>query len=310
MAARAEATTRLARATLQAVHFLSDDFGVGLAERLFTSPRRFPRPAREREMLTTGWKISVDVALRSPLWPPASRRIAAWRWGHGPAVLLVHGWEGRGTQLGRFIEPLVQAGFSVVTFDALAHGDSPGRRLYLADMADCIIDVVRTVGPLHAIIAHSFGAPAVLLAQRRGGVRAHRNVMIAPSVLLRDVITRFGRAIALGDRDSLALEQHLMSHSGLPADALQLDQLVGHRDDALLVVHDKSDREVSFANAEQLAAIWPQATLHATAGLGHRRILRDDDVITRAVAFIQDGVAPATSGLVREVDRLLAKAGV
>jgi hypothetical protein len=134
--------------------------------------------------------------------------------------------------------------------------------------------------------------------------------MLAPSVLLRDVITRFGRSIALGDRDSLALEHQLASHSGLAPDALQVDQLVGHRDDALLVVHDRSDREVSFANAEQLAQTWPNATLHATTGLGHRRILRDDDVIARAVAFVQDGVRPATSELVREVDRLLAKVSV
>ncbi len=95
-------------------------------------------------------------------------------------MLLVHGWEGRGSQLGAFVEPLVRAGLSVVAFDAPGHGDSPGRRLYLTDMADAIIDVERAVGPLHAIVAHSFGAAAVLLAHQRGAVDAARSVMIAP----------------------------------------------------------------------------------------------------------------------------------
>src|SRR2546427_4662875 len=33
--------------------------------------------------------------------------VSVWTWGHGPVVLLVHGWGGRGAQLARFVEPLV-----------------------------------------------------------------------------------------------------------------------------------------------------------------------------------------------------------
>src|SRR5688500_15132227 len=44
-------------------------------------------------------------------------------WGTGPAVYLVHGWGGRGSQLGSFVEPLLAGGFRVVMFDAPAHGD-------------------------------------------------------------------------------------------------------------------------------------------------------------------------------------------
>jgi len=31
-------------------------------------------------------------------------------WGKGPTVMLVHGWSGRGAQLGELVEPLVAAG--------------------------------------------------------------------------------------------------------------------------------------------------------------------------------------------------------
>jgi len=41
------------------------------------------------------------------------RRIEMWKWGRGPAVLLAHGWGGRGAQLGAFVDPLVARGFSV-----------------------------------------------------------------------------------------------------------------------------------------------------------------------------------------------------
>ena len=53
-------------------------------------------------------------------------------WGAGPSVLLVHGWEGRGAQLGALVDPLVAAGYRVVALDGPAHGDSPGRLSTLA----------------------------------------------------------------------------------------------------------------------------------------------------------------------------------
>src|SRR5262249_41947748 len=217
----------------------------GLAERLSTRRRRPRRPDREREVRATGWPFAIDVTLRAPRWRGQRRRVAAWRWGHGPTVLLVHGWEGRGSQLGALVEPLLRAGLSVVAFDAPGHGDSPGRRLYLADLADCVADVAHDVGPLHGIIAHSFGAAAVLLAHQRGAVHARRNVMLAPNVLIDDAVARFAREVALDETDRAKLEHQLAEHNGVAIDALGIDQLVGQRDAALLVVHDRDDREVA-----------------------------------------------------------------
>ena len=302
---RSQTAVRLTKAALQAAYVLSEDFGTSVAERLFTSPRRHRRPDRERGVLASGWRFTVDVALRSPTWHGDHRKVTAWRWGHGPTVLLVHGWEGRGSQLGAFVEPLVRAGLSVVAFDAPGHGDSPGHRLYLTDLADCVVDVARAVGPLHAIVAHSFGAAAALLAHQRGAIDARRNVMISPNVLIDDAVARFARAVALDDRDRSHLEGQLASHSGVPVTALTLEALVGERDAALLVVHDRADREVPFVHGERLTETWREATLHATDGLGHRRILREPAVIDEVVSFIRHGVAPPASELVREVDRLL-----
>jgi len=307
---RSQTAARLTKAALQAAYVLSEDLGTSLAERLFTSPRRFARPDRERTALASGWPLSIEVALRSPHRRGDRARVAAWRWGHGPTVLLVHGWEGRGSQLGAFIEPLVRAGLSVVAFDAPGHGDSPGHRLYLTDMADCIAGVAAAVGPLHAIIAHSFGAAATLLAHQRAAVDAVRNVMISPNAVIDDAVARFAQAVALDDRDRGALEHQLASRSGVSVEALKLDRLVGERDAALLVVHDRGDREVPFSHGEQLAATWRGAMLRATDGLGHRRILRDRAVIAEAVAFVVHGVTPPTSELVREIDRLLDSEGL
>lgn len=303
---RSQTAVRLTKAALQAAFVLSDELGTSFAERLFTTPRRHPRPERERGILASGWRFTIDVPLRSPRWRGHHTQIAAWRWGYGPTALLVHGWEGRGSQLGALVEPLVRSGLSVVAFDAPGHGDSPGNRLYLTDLADCVVAAAAATGPVHALIAHSFGAAASLLAFHRGGVAARRNIMISPNVLIDDSVARFARVVALDERDRTTLEYALADHTGLGLEALRLDALVGRRDSALLVVHDREDREVPFHHAERLAATWRDATLLPTTGLGHRKILRDDAVVADIAAFARDGLPAAISPLVHEVDRLLA----
>jgi hypothetical protein len=59
---------------------------------------------------------------------------------------------------------------------------------------------------------------------------------------------------------------------------------------ALLVVHDKEDREVSFGSGLALARAWKDARLVATRGLGHRRVLRANEVVSDALDFIADRV--------------------
>lgn len=302
---RSKQAVRFARAALQTAYLLSEDLGSSFAERLFTTPRRFPRPDRERAVLATARRSTTEVTLRSPRWRSARLPLATWRWGHGPAVLLVHGWEGRGSQLGALVEPLVRAGMSVVAFDAPAHGDSPGQRMYLTDFADAISGVADTTGPLHGIVAHSFGAAGVLLAGMRDAVRVERNVLIAPNIDAHASVRSFVRMLGLDDADRILLEQRLAEHAGISLDALRPEAMVRGRTEALLVIHDRDDREVRIDEAERLAALWPNAELRVTEGLGHRRILRDPDVIAATVELLGDGIAPPASDLVREVDRQL-----
>lgn len=302
---RSRNAVRLTRAALQTAYVVSEGLGTRFAERLFTTPRRHTRPDRERAILASARGLTVDVTLRAPRWNGSTIRIAAWHWGTGPTVLLVHGWEGRGSQLGSFVEPLVAAGMSVVAFDAPGHGDSPDHHLYLTDLADCVTDVIRATGPVHAIVAHSFGAAAVLLANRRSGVRASRNVMVSPNVLIDDAVRRFAYLVGLDENDRTALEQRLADQTGIGIADLAIENLAAHRDDALLVVHDRADSEVPFEHGRRLAATWPAAELRETGGLGHRRILRDPDVLAAAVAFVREGITPPASDLVREVDRYL-----
>ena len=312
-----QTTLRLARAAMQATFAISDELGASIAERLFTSPRRHARPQRERGVLAAAGSFGLAVELTAPRWRARPHRsLAAWRWGCGPTVLLVHGWEGRATQLGDLVAPLCDAGLGVVAFDAPGHGDSPGDRLYLTDHADAIAAAIRAVGPVHAIVAHSFGAAAWLLARARAGAGRvalpsgwpKRSVAIAPNAIVEDAVARFVAEVGLDAPERRAFERHLAASAGLGADELRLDALVAGPPGELLIVHDRDDREVPFSHAERLASAWPADSV-ATTGLGHRRVVRDADVIRRVVAFANADVAPSPSDLAREFDRLRAARG-
>jgi pimeloyl-ACP methyl ester carboxylesterase len=54
----------------------------------------------------------------------------------------------------------------------------------------------------------------------------------------------------------------------------------------LLVVHDRDDKEVPVRVGQGIAEAWPNAELVLTEGLGHQRILHDEDATNFAVRFI------------------------
>src|SRR5262245_2588356 len=87
------------RAGLAAADALSPELAAAGAARLFLSTRRHPVPEREQAWLRDAERVDL-AGDPGPL--------AAWVWGSEglPTVALIHGWEGRGSQLGAFAAPL------------------------------------------------------------------------------------------------------------------------------------------------------------------------------------------------------------
>lgn len=246
------------------------------ALRLFMSPRR-PSPRDwEAELLRQGTPRTF------------SNGLVAQAYGAGPVVLLVHGWEGRGMNLGRFIAPLVAAGYTAIALDGPAHGASPGEMTNPLDFALAVLAVGREIGPLAGVIAHSMGSASTALALQRGLV-AERVVLISGPSSLAGVMQRFAQMMRLPEPVAERYYQLVGEHVGVPAEALNIAQVSGDLTAPALVIHDRDDAEIPFADAQAIAAQWPAAQLYVTEGLGHRRILLDPAVIAMAVGFMRGG---------------------
>lgn len=202
-----------------------------------------------------------------------------------PTVLLVHGWGGRRTQLSSFVQPLRAAGFAVVAFDAPGHGDSAGSSLSLPIFARAIRHVARTLPPLAAIVAHSFGGPASAMAIRDGLVVPRFVTLGAPadpSQWFEGFCRQLGVSAALRPRVQAAIERQV----GIGMGELAVEVIGPGMRTTALVVHDEEDAEVAFADSQRLVAATKGATALVTQGLGHRKILRDARVIEAVVQFV------------------------
>jgi pimeloyl-ACP methyl ester carboxylesterase len=251
---------------------VSPSLGERTAARLFLTPERRARPESENALLARARAFRVHG-------------LAAWRWGSGPPVLLVHGWEGRGAQLGAFVAPLVEHGFSVVAFDAPAHGASPGLRANVHDFADAVAAVSDRVGSPHAIIAHSFGAIGTLLAVR-GGVTPERLVLVAPSSPL-ERLTAFQNVLDVPDDVLHGMRRRVERRVGASFEDVEGPNLVKSLTIPGLVVHDAQDREAPWRISDEVVRAWPGSSLLTTQGLGHRRILKDAAVVERVASFVE-----------------------
>jgi pimeloyl-ACP methyl ester carboxylesterase len=251
-----------------------------VAPLFFKAPVRRPRSAAEWEVLLDGHHFAVGRG---------RDRMAVWRWGEGPTVLLAHGWGGCAGQMTPLVEPLVAAGFSVVAHDAPGHGESPGWLASIPAFAGAIARVAEATGPLHGVVAHSMGGAAFSLAAARG-LSARRAVYVGPPSDAAEWFRGFIRWIALPAAAEGALRTRAEAIAGERIDRLNATWLGPRLRIPLLVIHDRQDREVPLADGEQVALKAAAGRLVATDGLGHRRILRDAGVAAQAVAFLAEGL--------------------
>ncbi len=253
-----------------------------LAERLFQRARRFRRPEWERAILASGTRFHY--------LGPDDVVMPATSWGEGPVVALMHGWEGRGSQLGAFVAPLVAAGFKVVAIDAPGHGDAPDGLANPMVFAETLRRLEHWMGGLHAVIAHSFGALGTAYAFYEG-LTAARVVLVAPATSPRVATETMAQMLSLPPDIVGDLQRRLEKRVKLQLDDIENGRLFSHIACPVLVVHDVDDEEVSTDDAEAIAAT-TDARVRWTRGLGHRRILRDPGVLARVTSFIEEAPRP------------------
>ncbi|MEU1466835.1 alpha/beta hydrolase [Streptomyces sp. NPDC005761] len=217
-----------------------------------------------------------------------------YRWGDGERpVLLVHGWQSRGSRLADFVPGLLDRGYSVITFDAPGHGDATGRSTTILEYRDIITGLQDRYGEFEAVVAHSLGALGSFFALQ-DGVRAKRIVTISGVCDYDYLIEEFSSALKLRPRLKAQLHQRVAKNlfPGMPAELTPFSaaNTVADMEPPLLIIHDEGDTRIKVDQGRRLAAAsGGRARLIITTGLGHRRILGDAEVVRSVLDFVEHG---------------------
>jgi pimeloyl-ACP methyl ester carboxylesterase len=204
--------------------------------------------------------------------------VMTWRVGEGPAALLVHGWEDDNALWGPLLEELWAVGRSAVVLDLPGHGFSEAEMAGPEGAAEAVLAVAEQVGPVDAVVGHSFGCAVSILAMRRG-LRARSAVMIAAAIP-----GRRGWLERLRDRG--VPDEVLERAAGMMGPIYDVEADAPAMTAEALFVHSLDDDATPVENAETLAALWPGARLSLTDGLGHRLIAQDAGVLQQVVEFV------------------------
>ena len=266
-------------AVIRGVDRLSPHLGARVAARLFLTPRRARVPERERVWLARA---------RSETFTAGRFELAGHRWSDsGEPVLLIHGWEGRGSQLGGLALALAEQGLQPITVDLPAHGASRGAQTNLLEMSQAIAAMVSNLGGVRGIVAHSFGAAGTTVALREP-LPVERLVYLAPAEDFEHYPRVFSHWLGLphhlGDRMRRSVEGRL----GITMAELRGRLLAPRMTAPLLVVHDEDDVDVPWQDGKAYSEAWPDSVLQTTRGLGHRRILREPEVLASVARFLKD----------------------
>ncbi|MFF2185947.1 alpha/beta hydrolase [Streptomyces sp. NPDC058155] len=280
------------RTALNAASYVSPGLAGKAAFRLFRKPRG-------RSRLRPDERPVMDRAEVGEIAVGGGTAIS-YRWGTGERpVLLVHGWESRGSRFATLVTELLDLGLSPIAFDAPGHGEATGETMTIVDLRDIITALDAEHGPFETVVAHSLGVTATFVAAQERGVRAERIVAISGVPDFAYLVDRFCAGLGLRarlnrelrgriERELFPGETDIWSRFSVP----RTGTAVGAS--SFLVVHDEDDDMVDPAASRALSAslsatLGDRARLVVTRGLGHRRIIGDRQVAASVRDFVVSG---------------------
>ena len=242
-----------------------------ITKRVFFSPSTYQATPAEKHYLNSAERFGISVH---------DQMVRCWKWGSGPAILLAHGWNGRGIQLHQFIEPLLQRGYSVIAYDAPGHGESHGKTSSYFEFTDTIRTLLTSSNghEIRGVIAHSLGAAAVVNSMAKED-HALKPVLIAPALKPTEVLYSFFDAFGLPKPMYQNLIEEYEKSFGYTMRRDNPSDLLSGIKSKILIVHDKNDPTIPYVDSKDISDRLRNIELHTTERLGHKRILANESVV-------------------------------
>ena len=258
---------------------ISPKLSILFAAKLFSTPIKHKIPKRELEMDRKSVQKLIEI-------PSINKKVVIYQYGESDKkIILSHGWSGRGTHLFKIADALLKEGYSTISFDAPAHGKSPGSTTLMSEFVATILEIEKQFGPFEAAVGHSLGGMSLLNATKKG-LAIHRLAIIGSGDIIQDILDDFVARMELKPSTSTQLRLNLKKKLGEKMDSYSAYKSAMGVSIPVLVIHDKNDSEVPVTAAIHIHKHLKNGELFLTEGLGHRKILGNSEVIEKVVRFI------------------------
>ncbi len=262
-----------------------------MSYQVWTSTCRHQTPEKERNALNSAVRQAVLVdgsQIMTYAWQICPER---------PLILLLHGWNGRATQLSSFISMLTGAGYGVVAFDARGHGLSEGRNTNVLESVAIIKKMSHVYGSFFAMIGHSFGAMSAVNAIK-AGVECEKLIAISPPTEFSALIEAFFVHLKINLKARNVLEAHVLKKYNIASfEQISITGIAPDMSIPCLFIHDEDDDKVPLSQSQKAVECWGKnripalkeagAKLRVTQGLGHVRILHKPPALQASIEFLQ-----------------------
>ena len=261
------------------IQFFSTNLTAKFSAKLFTTPISFSIPEREKVMLKSAQKKTIDI-------PSISKKIEILSYGYSKKkVLFVHGWAGRSTQLYMIADKLLEKGYMVISFDGPSHGKSEGKTTMMPEFLDTITKIDKQFGPFEAAVGHSFGGMC-LFNSVATDFNIKKLVTIGTADKISDVILNFTKNLKVKPIIAKKIKKLFDKKWNTDIDYHSSSIVAKDIKIPTLIVHDSNDGDVPISCAINIRQNIQKGTLLITQGLGHTKILRDKKTTSKIVNFI------------------------
>ena len=267
--------------SIKIIQFFSINLVTKLVSRIFTTPVKHKTPNRELAMDSNTKQETIYI-------PKINKKIVVYHYGNSPKkVLLVHGWSGRGTQLVKFADALIKLGYSTISFDAPAHGKSGTKTTLMPEYIASILELERLYGSFSFAIGHSLGGMALLNSVKQG-LQLEKLVVIGSGDKIEDILHEFIKKLKLKPIVASKMSALFEKRFGEPMENYAAHVAAKQVNIPTLVIHDENDYEVPIFCGKNIMKHLPNGEMYVTQKLGHRKILGDTNVISKALDFIHN----------------------
>jgi pimeloyl-ACP methyl ester carboxylesterase len=259
---------------------ISPKLATKFVAKLFTTPIKHKIPKREFHMDKESLQKIIFV-------PSINKEIVVYHYGKSEKkILLVHGWSGRGTQLVKIADELLNLGYLTISFDAPAHGKSKGNSSIMVEFIASVLELEKQFGPFEFAIGHSLGGMSILNAIREN-LKVRKVVIIGSGDIIQDIIDDFIKKLELKPEIGIKLREHFEKKYGVEMNYYSASNAAKEVSIPVLIIHDENDVDVNVKAAYNIKENLNISELMITKNLGHRKILGNAEVIKRIVEYLK-----------------------